>query len=173
MRRGEYVGVSVVHNSLTKFAKLAVGKHVVTAKQRHSGDQLFPLIVALSSLAPISKVSVDLLPHPKNIFTFRVNDLDIYSYTKEEVDYDPSKTEPLVVDLKVNDQAEYAIQGTLPWIIDEVEEKIQTALGMGHLTSLYISYLSAKSWVTNELLDLLTCYDLPEQGLDKLFLGNF
>ena len=31
LRRGEYIGVSVVHNSLTKFAKLAVGKHVVSA----------------------------------------------------------------------------------------------------------------------------------------------
>ena len=62
LRRGKYVGVSVVYNSLTKFAKLAVGKHVTTARQLNSGDQLFPLIVALSSLAPISKVSVDLLP---------------------------------------------------------------------------------------------------------------
>ena len=104
LRRGEYIGVSVVYNSLTKFAKLAVGKHVVSAKQRHSGDLMFPLIVALSNLAPISKVSVDLLPHPKNIFAFKVNDVDIYSYTKEEVDYDPSKTEPLRVNLKVNDQ---------------------------------------------------------------------
>ena len=32
LRSGEYVGVSVVHNSLTKFAKLAVGKHVITAR---------------------------------------------------------------------------------------------------------------------------------------------
>ena len=32
LRRGEYIGVSVVHNTLTKFAKLAVGKHVITAK---------------------------------------------------------------------------------------------------------------------------------------------
>ena len=104
---------------------------------------------------------------------FRVNDLDIYSYTKEEVDYDPSKTEPLAIKLKVNDQAEYAIQEVMPWIIDEVEEKIQTALGMGHLTSLDISVLDAKSWVANEFLDALTCYDLPEQGLDKLILSYF
>ena len=47
-------------------------------------------MVALNGYAPISKVQVDLLPQPKNIFTFKVNDLDIYCYTKEEVDYDPS-----------------------------------------------------------------------------------
>ena len=103
LRRGEYIGVSVVHNSLTKFAKLAVGKHVISAKQRHSGYQLFPLTVAINGLHPLSKVWVDYLPFPKNIFIFRVNDLDIYSFTKEEVDYDPSKTEPLYVLLNIND----------------------------------------------------------------------
>ena len=56
LRKGDYIGVSVVLNTLSKFAKLAVGKHVVTAKQRHTGDQLFPLIVALSGCYPISKV---------------------------------------------------------------------------------------------------------------------
>ena len=90
LRKGQYTGVSVVLNSHTKFAKLAVGKHVVTAKLRHSGDQLFPLTVALSGLGLLSKVEVNYLPQPKNIFTFKVNDLDIYSYVKEEVDYDPS-----------------------------------------------------------------------------------
>ena len=58
-------------------------------------------------------------------------------------------------------------------MIDDVEEKIQTALGMGHLTSLKIEGLNAKSWVSNEFLDVLTCYDLPEQGLDKLILHSF
>ena len=62
LRSGEYIGVTVVHNSLTKFGKLAVGKHVVSARQRHSGDQLFPLTVALNGLAPISKVEVNYLP---------------------------------------------------------------------------------------------------------------
>ena len=56
----------------------------------------------------------------------------------------------------------------MPWIIGDVEDKIQTALGMGHLTSLDIYGLDCKSWVANEFLDVLTCYDLPESGLDKL-----
>ena len=56
LRSGKYTGVSVVHNSHTKFSKLAVGKHVVTAKQRHAEDPPFPLTVALSDLPPISKV---------------------------------------------------------------------------------------------------------------------
>ena len=83
LRNGEYISVSVVHNSLTKFGKLAVGKHVVSARQRHSGDQLFPLTIAINGLAPISKVEVNYLPQPKNIFTFKVNDIDIYNYMKE------------------------------------------------------------------------------------------
>ena len=68
LRKGDYIGVSVVHNTLSKFAKLAVGKHVVTVKQRYTGDKLFPLIVALNGLYPLSKVEVDYKPQPKNSF---------------------------------------------------------------------------------------------------------
>ena len=32
LRRGEYIGVSIVLNMLTKFGKLSVGKHVVSVK---------------------------------------------------------------------------------------------------------------------------------------------
>ena len=56
MRKGEYIGVSIVLNTQSKFAKLAVGKHVVTAKQRHSGDKIFPLAVAIRDKAPLEKV---------------------------------------------------------------------------------------------------------------------
>ena len=61
----------------------------------------------------------------------------------------------------------------MPWIIDDAEDKIQTSLGMEHLSSIYIEYFECKSWVANEFLDLLTCYDLQENGLDKLKLKQF
>ena len=61
----------------------------------------------------------------------------------------------------------------MPWITDEVEDKIQTALGMDHLTSLNVSCLNCKSWVANEFLDVLCSYDMPEQGLDKLTMDCF
>ena len=83
MRKGEYTGVSVALNTQSKFAKLAVGKQVVTAKQRHSGDKIFPLVVAVSGKAPITKVEVDFEPQPKNTFKFRVNGEDIYSLVQE------------------------------------------------------------------------------------------
>ena len=109
---------------------------------------------------PISKVEVRYEPHPKNRFTFRVNDEDLYSLTKEEVDYDPSKTEPLNVKLKINEI--YAISDSMPYIIDEVEDRIQSTLGMSQLSCLDIRNLNVPSWVANEFLDLLTCYDMPE-----------
>ena len=56
LRKGEYLGVSVVLNTQSKFGKLAVGKQVVTGKQRNSGDKIFPLVVAVSGKAPIAKV---------------------------------------------------------------------------------------------------------------------
>ena len=61
----------------------------------------------------------------------------------------------------------------MPWIIGDVEEKIQTALGMGHLNSLDIFNLNCKTLVANEFLEVLTCYDLPEYGLDKIILNSF
>ena len=98
---------------------------------------------------------------------------------KEEVDFDPTKTETLSVYLNINDQKnskgqrEWAISGNTPWIINDVEEKIQTALGMDHLNCLLIFSLNCKSWVANEFLDVLTCYDLAEHGLDKLTFQDF
>ena len=61
-------------------------------------------------------------PQPKNKFIFRVNDEDLYSLTKEEVDFDPSKTESLEVYLIVNEIE--AISCSIPYIIDEVEDRI-------------------------------------------------
>ena len=97
--------MSVVWNTHTKFAKLQVGKHVVSARQQNNSQvQLFPLVIALSGLSPISKVSVDYKPKPNNNFVFRVNDADVYNLVKEEVDFDPTKTEVLKLRyLKVND----------------------------------------------------------------------
>ena len=92
MRKGEYIGVSTILNTLTKFAKLQVGKHVVTARQRQSGDQLYPLAIAIRGLHPLTKVWVTYEPLPKNNFIFRINDEDFYSLVKEEVDFDPSQT---------------------------------------------------------------------------------
>ena len=63
LRKGEYIGVSVVLNTHTKFAKLAVGKHVVSVKQRHSSqDPLLPLTIAINGLAPLTKVWVEYEP---------------------------------------------------------------------------------------------------------------
>ena len=122
LRKGQYIGVSAVLNTHTKFAKLQVGKHVVNAKQRHSQDSVFPLAIALSGLFPITKVWVDFQFLPKNTFIFKINDTDVYSLVKEEADYDPSKTEELYVGLKVNDI--WTITGSMPWIIDDVEDKM-------------------------------------------------
>ena len=74
-----------------------MGKQVVTAKQRHGKDPLFPLAVALTGLSPLTKVWVDYISHPKSSFTIKVNDSDVYNLTKEEANYDPSKTESLKV----------------------------------------------------------------------------
>ena len=172
MRRGEYIGVSVLLNTLTKFAKLQVGKHVVNTKQRSNhGNPLFPLTLALSGLNPLSKVWVEYLPLPNNTFVIKVNDADVYILPKEEVDFDTSKTEQLSVWLDVNDKT--AFKGNFPWIIDDINDKIESAIGMDPLTTLEVGGLYCNSTVANELLDLLCGYDLPEQGLEKLIFHDF
>ena len=99
---------------------------------------------------------------------------------KEEIDYDPSKTERLLVNLNLNDKKgnghyglDWMILGSVPWIIDEVDERIQTALGIDQLYCLYVDGFYCKSWVANEFLDVLTCYDHSEFGLDKLIFEEF
>ena len=142
MRRGKYIGVSVLLNMLTKFGKLSVGKHIVSVKQRSPGDPIFPLAIALSGLHPLVKVWVDYEPMPKNYFLIRINDADLFTLVKEEVDYDPSKTENILVYIQINDkknnngQTEWTNFGNMPWIIDDVSDKVESALGMGNLTSL-------------------------------------
>ena len=59
---------------------------------------------------------------------------------KEAVNFDPTQTERLEVRLDINDKI--AIKGSIPWIIDEVEDKIQTALGMDQLTSISVKDLN-------------------------------
>ena len=54
---GEYISASVLLNMHTKFSKLQVGKHMVCAKQTNSsGNQLFPLSIALNGLLSLHKV---------------------------------------------------------------------------------------------------------------------
>ena len=110
----------------------------------------------------MAKVWVDYEPLPKNNFLIRVNDVDFFTLVKEEVDYDPSKTESLSVSLNINDKTESIISGQVPWITEDVSYKVESALGTEHLTSLNIRCLDCKSWVTNEFLDLMCSYDLPE-----------
>ena len=61
----------------------------------------------------------------------------------------------------------------MPWLIGDVEDKIQTALGITQLNSLRVQDLRCKSVVANEFLDLLCSYDMPEYGLDKLSFRYF
>ena len=39
---------------------------------------------------------------------------------------------------KNNGKEKWAIEGSMPWIIDDVDDKVEIALGMGHLSSLHI-----------------------------------
>ena len=93
LRNGEPCKVSVSYNTYTKFAKLCVGKHVVSAKQlKGSTDLPFPLTLAIFGLPPLTKVWANYESLPKNTFEIKVNDKDLYNLSKEDINEDPSQT---------------------------------------------------------------------------------
>ena len=61
----------------------------------------------------------------------------------------------------------------MPWILGDVEDKIQAALGVDPLTSLHIRFLNSVSWVANEFIDALCSYEMLDCGIDKLTLDGF
>ena len=61
----------------------------------------------------------------------------------------------------------------MPWIVDDIEDKIQSFLGNNQLYSLRIMQLNCDKWVANEFFNLFLCHDIPENGLQKLILDEF
>ena len=105
---------------------------------------MFPLAIALSDLAPVTKVSADYLPPPKNQFLIKVNDEDYYALTKEELDYDPAKFESFSCKkFELNDVE--AISGWMTWDNEEVEQKINQVYQGKPLESFTIYQLDCKS----------------------------
>ena len=91
LRNGELIPVHVQLNKLTKFAKLHVGKQIVTSQQKKgSQEPLYPQTIAVSGHAPLTKVWVDYLPPPKNQFILKINGEDYYALVKEDLDVDLS-----------------------------------------------------------------------------------
>ena len=77
LRNGEYICATVVLDTLTNYAKLQVGNHIVTTKRAEGSENpLFPLMIDLEddSLAPLRKVWVDYEPESENQFVVKIND---------------------------------------------------------------------------------------------------
>ena len=143
---------------------------ISTAKQKQgSQNPLFPQVIAISDLAPVKKVWADYLPPPKNEFILKVNDFDYYTLVKEEIDFDPTQIELFKCEKLVLNEVE-ALSGQVPWVIEEVEEKINKVYQGKQLESLEIVGLDCKSNVANETFDLMAGLDLVDESLRKLLL---
>ena len=91
LRNGELIPVTVLLNKQTNFAKLQVGKQIITARQKQGSQKsFFPQSIAVVGLAPLEKVWVDYLPQPQNEFIIKINGNDYYILPKEDLDFDPS-----------------------------------------------------------------------------------
>ena len=61
---------------------------------------------------------------------------------------------------------QWVILGSTPWIADDIEDKIDSAIGSTPIHSLTIPIIEeTKSWVFNQFIDLLVCQDIADQGL--------
>ena len=58
----------------------------------------------------------------------------------------------------------------MQWVLDEVEEKINKVYKGKQLDSLKIVNLDCKTWVANEVLDLMASQDLADNSLKNLTL---
>ena len=63
-----------------------------------------------------------------------------------------------------------AHSGQMQWVVDEVEEKMNKVYTGKQLESLKIVNLDCKSWVANEVFDLLVSQDLADNSLKNLTL---
>ena len=61
----------------------------------------------------------------------------------------------------------------MAWIVDDIEDKIQSAMGIDQLYSLRIMKMYCDSNVSNEFFNFFICHDLPDNGLEKLILDDF
>ena len=51
-----------------------------------------------------------------------MNGSNVHDLVMEQLEYDPAKTEELIVEVKVNETK--AIAGSMPWITNEIEDKV-------------------------------------------------
>ena len=61
---------------------------------------------------------VDYAPHPKNQFIVKVNGQPYHSLPLEEIDFDPTLTETIASNLKIN--SEVAHSGTMVWNVEDI-----------------------------------------------------
>ena len=77
------------------------------------------------------------MPLPKYEFLIKVNDKDYYTLVKEEIDFDPSQIESFKCrSLKLNEVEAHS--GVMPWVLEEVEEKMNRVYQGKSLESLEI-----------------------------------
>ena len=111
------------------------------------------------------------MPPPKNEFSIKVNGYDYYTLVKEDIDYDPSKVETLKCEsIKLNNIE--AHRGSMPWILDEVEEKLNKVYQGQQLESLEIHGLDCKSSVANLFLDFMASLDLKNDSFKNLVISK-
>ena len=130
------------------------------------------MLIALSDLNPLKKISVDYVSPPQNLFIVHVNGADYFALPKEQLAMDLDHIEHFKCSLKINDEVAIS-RGEMRWIIEEITDKIDTVYKGKQPESIELSGLDCKDWVANEVLNFLVCLDLPEHGLSKLGLSRF
>ena len=107
------------------------------------------------------------MPPPKNKFQIKVNGEDYFSLVKEELGADLSQVEVFKCQsLKVNDLE--ALTDSMPWLLDQFEQKINSVYQGQPLESFEIKELDCKSSVVNQFFDFMVSQDLADESFKKL-----
>ena len=132
---------------------------------------MYPQYITLVGDAPLYEVEVDYFPPPKNEFIVKVNVHDYYTYPKEYVDFNPSIIEVFKCkSLKLNDDE--AHNGSMPWILEIVEDTMNSVYKGLPLESLEVIELDCKSTVVNLFFDLMASQDLKDDSFTELIIDR-
>ena len=93
-------------------------------------------------------------------------------YVAPNQNYGDADDELFTAMITVND--EVVIDETIHWNFFTISEKVEVQLGDRNMTSFGVKNLECKSFVTNEVLDVIASQMISEEdGLSKIVLSNF
>ena len=169
---GKFMHLLITHNRQTKFTKVQLGKHCATVRNKKlNQDGVWPIVLVCNDLQ--LKIAV-VYEVKSNLFVISVNDQPYLRlpYVSPNQNYGDAEEELFTATIAVNDKV--AIEETMHWNFFSVSEQIEEALGEEKMSTFSVKNLMCKSYITNEVLDIIANQIISEEeGLASVVLHDF